>query len=205
MSNATKPFRSLRLRIALLIFVAFTALAVAMIGQSGGRLTKAHLDAGRAQLQAMANTWNNGFASRDLQQPEKIQAHINKLREQVPDLHKISISWHNATGETLLVQSGHSHDPSGTKRDVTTNKVRRYGAGSSPAPIDARDYDGYREVRAKDAAHYGELNVPMRRGGRTVAALELHYDLKKLDAALLSDKQTLAVSAMLAALTLTLL
>jgi diguanylate cyclase (GGDEF)-like protein len=205
MSNATKPFRSLRVRLALLITFAFAALAVAMIAQSGGRLKTAHLDAGRAQLQAMANTWNNGFASSDLQQPDKIQAHINKLRDQVPDLHKISVSWHNVAGETLIVQSGHSHDPSGTKRDVTTNKVRRYGAGSSPAPIDERDYAGYREVRAEDGAHYGELNVPLRRAGRTVAALELHYDLKKLDTALLSDKRTLAVSAMLAALTLTLL
>ena len=196
---------TLRIRLALIVIAAFGALTIATMSQSGDRLKNAHLDGGKRQLQAIATSYGNGFHTADLQRPELLQKRINELRAAAPDIHKISISWHDSQNRTLLVQSGHDHDPDGTKRDVTTNRVRRYGGGSSPAPIDARDFHSYREVHAKDGAHYGELNAPLPRGEHPVAALELHYDLKSLDEALATDKSTLAVSGILAALTLTLL
>ena len=67
--------------------------------------------------------------------------------------------------------------------------MKRY-RGSRPAPIDAGIY-GYREIHGADGVHYGELNRRLRtRGGGTAAAIELHYDLATLDAALARDKRT---------------
>ena len=203
--SKTPLFGTLRIRLALIVIIAFGALTLATISQSGDRLKNAHLEGGERQLKAIATSYGNGFRAEDLNHPDLLQERINELRAAAPDIHKISISWHDPQNRTLLVQSGHEHDPDGTKRDVTTNRVRNYGRGSSPAPIDAGDYHDYREVRAKDGAHYGELNAPLPRGKRPVAALELHYDLKSLDQALASDKSTLAISGILAALTLTLL
>ncbi len=115
------------------------------------------------------------------------------------------MSRHDAAGDTLLVSAGHEHDPDGAKRDVTTGRVQRSTRGSEPAPIDAARY-GYQEVRAADA-HYGELNYAVRRGpGRSlVAALGLHYDLKRLDTELAKHKRIVTAATVLAALTIGLL
>jgi diguanylate cyclase (GGDEF)-like protein len=199
------PFSKLRPRLGLLVFLAIAALAVFVGKESADRLTRTHAEAGRNQLQAIADTFDNNLDEGALADPDTLQRRINRLREGNETLHKISVSWHDAHANTLLVQSGHQHDPDGTKRDVTTHRIQRFAGGSSPAPIDAREYGAYREVRAADGAHYGEINRPIKRGGHEIAALELHYDLKSLDLALANDKRTLAVAAALAALTLTLL
>ncbi|MDP8943290.1 MAG: diguanylate cyclase [Actinomycetota bacterium] len=197
------PLRTLRLRLGLLVLAGVAALAFFLSGQFGARHTAAYQRAAQDQLRAIAVTWDDGFRGVDLDSPNRLQRRIEKLRADNETLHKISISWHGRRGKTLLVQSGHVHDPDGTKRDVSTGKVVPW-KGSAPAPIDAGSY-GYREVHGADKVHYGELNYPVKRHGRTVAAMELHYDLKKLDQALAADKRTVAVASTVAALGLGLL
>ena len=175
------PLKNLKPRIALLVFVTVGALALFMSWQFSNRLTSTYQEAGRTQLRAIAGTWDDGFRGTDLENPEALQRRIDKLRANNETLHKVSLSWHDRADDTLLVQSGHEHDPGGTKRDVTTGKVQRVGSDNpNPAPIDVGRYD-YREVNAADGAHYSELNYPVKRNGQTAAAMELHYDLKDLD------------------------
>lgn len=96
----------------------------------------------------------------------------------------------------MMVSAGHTHDPDGAKRDVTTARVQRATRNSQPAPIDVAEY-GYRQVDAADGAHYAELNYAVHRGETKVlvAALELHYDLKGMDQALAADKRRIALAA----------
>jgi diguanylate cyclase (GGDEF)-like protein len=206
--KALNPFTNLRPRLGLLVFAAVAALVVFVSIQSGERLKRAYHDAGQTQLEAIATTMTTGFHEihhGDLMHPDVLQERINRLRKKIPTLHKVSFSWHDDQGRTLLVQSGHTHDPDGTKRDVTTHRVEYRGQGTNPAPIDARDFGPYREVHGIDGIHYGELNRPVKHEGHTLAAVELHYDLKELDLALARDKRTLAIAAGLAAITLSLL
>ena len=195
------PFTSLRVRLGLLVFAAIAGLTTFMAFVFDARLTEAYENAGQEQLRAVANTFADGVEESDLRDPEALQRRVSGLQAENETLHKLSVSWHNRDGATLLVQAGHEHDPDGTKRDVSTAQVLTLAADSRPAPIDAKAY-GYREVRARDGAHYAELERPLRHGGRTIAALELHYDLAGLDSALARDKRTVAVVGALSALTL---
>jgi diguanylate cyclase (GGDEF)-like protein/putative nucleotidyltransferase with HDIG domain len=198
------PLASLRVRLGLLVFAAIGALTVFMTLVFSERLTEAYQHAGRAQLHAVADTFADGIKRSDLSDPDALQRRVNALQANNETLHKISVSWHDRKGATLLVQAGHEHDPDGTKRDVSTSEALTLAADSRPAPIDARSY-GQREVRATDGAHYAELERPLRSGGRTIAALELHYDLAGLDSALGRDKRTVGVVGVLSGLTLMLL
>jgi diguanylate cyclase (GGDEF)-like protein len=198
------PFASLRMRLGLLVFAGIAGLTIFMTLVFDARLSEAYEDAGRAQLQAVADTFADGVESSDLSDPEALQRRVKALQANNETLHKLSVSWHDRAGATLLVQAGHEHDPDGTKRDVSTAEVLTLAADSRPAPIDARSY-GYREVRARDGAHYAELERPLRNAGRTIAAVELHYDLAGLDSALARDKRTVTVAGVLSALTLMLL
>ncbi|MDP8943070.1 MAG: diguanylate cyclase [Actinomycetota bacterium] len=196
-------FAKLRLWVGLVVLAGVSALALFLSAQFSGHLGRAYREAGRNQLEGLARAWGQGLRSADLRRPRRLQRRINTFRRHDETLHKISISWHGKRRRTLLVQSGHVHDPDGAKRDVTTSRVAR-SRGGKRAPIDAREW-GYREVRAADGAHYGELNYPLRRHGRRIAAMELHYDLKNLDQGLARDKRNVALAAGGAAILLSLL
>ncbi len=202
------PLRTLRARIGLIVLGVIAALALFMAQYLSDRLTTSYEEAGQAQLSAIASMWDDSFRLKHLGSPVRTQRRMNALREKNPTLHKLSLSWHDRTGGTWLVSSGHEHDPDGTKRDVTTGAVTRSESRVNPAPIDARNFR-YHEVNAADGAHYAELNYPLQRfreGRRQiVGALELHYDLKTLDAALAADKRTLTFASILAAATAALL
>jgi diguanylate cyclase (GGDEF)-like protein len=195
------PF-GLRARMAFFAFVAIAALAWVLAVQSTGRISRTYEDASRSELNAIATTWADGFRPSDLDDPSQLQARLRKLKTGNANLHKISVSWHDARGRTLSVSAGHVHDPDGTKRDVTTS-APVVAPGSNRAPIDAGEY-GYRDVRGTDGVHYGEVNHRLRGadGARTVAALELHYDLKNRDLAMAHDRQATAWTALAAALVL---
>ncbi|MBA3420796.1 MAG: GGDEF domain-containing protein [Thermoleophilaceae bacterium] len=201
------PLRTLRLRVGLLVLGVIAALAVFTTQYFSERLTNSYREAGRAQLGAIASLWDDSFRLKQLGHPEGIQRRINALRQKNETMHKLSVSWHDPSGGTWLVQSGHEHDPDGTKRDVT-GAVTRSESVANPAPIDERDFR-YHEVNATDGAHYAELNYPIRRfrDGRQqlVGALELHYDLKQLDQSLAADKSALTMASALAAVTAALL
>ena len=200
------PFARLGVKLGLVLTGAMAALAVVAITVFSGRLTEAYQAHGQENLQSIARTWDDGFHVTSLSDPAYVQERIARLRMLNPGIHKISVSWHDPVdGETLIVQDGHTHDPDGVKRDVTTHRLQVVaGAQRNRAPID-EGAQGYREIHAADGAHYAELNVPLRRGGSTRAMLELHYDLKTLDQALASDKRTVAVTAVITAILLTLL
>jgi diguanylate cyclase (GGDEF)-like protein len=204
LSRAARRTRLYRLRpkMSLLVLAGIGALALFLSYQSSKSLSEAYQEAGQSELQAIAATWDDGFRGVDLSRPTLLQRRIEKIRRNNPNLHKISLSWHDAEDRTLMVSSGHEHDPDGTKRNVTTSRVQ-LSPGGAQAPIDAAHY-GYREVRARDGAHYGELNYPVRRGPSRslVAALELHYDLKGLDTALADQKRMIGFAALIAALIL---
>lgn len=202
-----RPLRTLTLRVGLIVLVVIAALAVFTTQHFSQRLTDSYREAGSAQLGAIASLWDDSFRVRQLRHPEGIQRRINELREKNETLRKLSVSWHDPRGGTWLVQSGHEHDPDGTKQDVT-GAVSRAESLANPAPIDEDNFR-YHEVNAADGAHYGELNYPLRRfrDGRrqVVGALELHYDLKQLDESLAADKRTLTIASALAAVTAALL
>ena len=198
------PFAKLGFKLALVLICAMAALALLATFVFSGRLTNAYQEHGESNLQSIARTWDDGFKVTSLGNPSYVQERIARLRALNPGIHKASVSWHDPVdGETRMVQDGHSHDPDGAKRDVTTHRVQVVSGGRR-APID-ESQGGYHEVQAADGAHYAEINVPLRRGGKVRAMLELHYDLKTLDQALASDKRTVTIAAALAALTLTLL
>ena len=198
------PARRLRARIALLVVLAVSALAVLMATQSRARLAQAYDDAGRTTLQGIAATFDDGFSSADLRDPAALQQRMTRLKEEVPELHKVSLSWAAVGGGTMLVQAGHEHDPDGTKRDVTTARVIRT-AGKTPAPFDAPDYR-YAKLRAAQA-HFARLERPIgtAASGGPLAVLELHYDLATLDVASQREQRTIAAIAVLGAITVSLL
>ena len=194
------------LKLGLVVFGAMTALAVLATLVFTNRLEETYRDAGKAQLEALAKTWDDGFRVTSLQgDPAYLQERISRLRGLTNEtVHKMVVSWKGPGGEDLLVQDGHDHDPDGVKRDVTTSRVMQWIGKDNKAPI-ALGPQPYREVRAADGAHYGKLLYGVRRGGTLRAVVELHYDLKALDAALAADKRTVLTIAVLTALTLTLL
>ena len=184
--------------------LAVSALAVLMATQSRARLGQAYDDAGRTTLQGIAATFDDGFSSADLRDPSALQQRMTRLKDEVPELHKVSLSWAAEGGGTMLVQAGHEHDPDGTKRDVTTARVIRT-AGKTPAPFDAPDYR-YAKLRAAQA-HFARLERPIgtAANGGPLAVLELHYDLKTLDEASQREQRTIASIAVLGAITVSLL
>ncbi len=192
--------RRLRTRVVLLVALAIGAFAAQTSYISATQVAAIYDDAARSELRAIAGTWDDGFRGTDLRRPGRLQRRIERLKRNNPNLHKISVSWHDRAGETLMVSAGHSHDPDGTKRDVTTARVRRSAPGSQPAPIDVAAY-GHRQVRAADGAHYAELNYAVRRGrtNSLMAAMELHYDLKGMDQALAAAKRRMVLAASAAA------
>jgi diguanylate cyclase (GGDEF)-like protein len=195
------PF-GLRARMAFIAFVAIAALAFVLAHQSADRLSQTYEDASRSELNAIATTWADGFGAADLKDPARLQARLQKLKDGNPNLHKISVSWHDSEGDTLIAQAGHVHDPDGTKRDVTTTEPL-VARGTNPAPVDAAEY-GYRDVHGTDGVHYAELNHRLTVPGpkATIAALEVHYDLKKRDLAMAADNEATAWTALIAALVL---
>ncbi len=199
------PFSRVSIKLALVVLSAMLALAITATLVFTKRLEEAYHKAGRAQLQAIADTWDDGFRITSLNNPPRLGRRIARLRELNPTIHKISVSWKNAKGDTVIVQDGHTHDPDGVKRLISSTDPVTLAPGSAiTAPIDEGDR-AYHEVHAVDGAHYAEINRSVHRGGKTIAMLELHYDLAGLDAALASDKQTVIAAAILAAITLTLL
>ncbi|MGI8632083.1 MAG: bifunctional diguanylate cyclase/phosphohydrolase [Solirubrobacterales bacterium] len=195
------PLISLRVRLGFVVLGAVLILAVFLNNEFGKRLTNSYHQAGRITLNSIAGTWDDGFRGTDLENPDRMQERIELMRANNPALHKISISWHEGPN-TLMVADGHEHDPDGVKREISTSEVRQITQGSPRrAPIDENSFDS-REVSAVDGAHYVELNYPVKRSGKTIAALELHFDLKNLDAALARDKRTVFIAAILAAFTL---
>jgi diguanylate cyclase (GGDEF)-like protein len=180
------PLRRLRPRIALIVFAVVGCLALLVSLQSADRLTDVYEEAGRTQLNAIATTWDTTFRAADLRDPAALQRRVEQLQASNAQLHKISLSWHDERGRTLIVQAGHEHDPNGVKRDVTTSQVTK-ARGDVPIDEGARPYV---EVRSAQA-HFAEQNYPLVRRAEAAAMLELHYDLKSLDLALASDKQSL--------------
>lgn len=199
--------RRLRTRLVLIVVAAIGVLTLQVGHLSNSKVESIYEQAARSELHAIAGTWDDGFRGTDLGRPRRLQRRIERLKRNNPNLHKISISWHDRAGDTLMVSAGHSHDPDGAKRDATTARVRRSSTGGGqPAPIDVADY-GYRQVNAVDGAHYAELNYAVRRGETDVlmAALELHYDLKVMDQALAADQRRIAMAAAAAAAVLVIL
>jgi HAMP domain-containing protein len=195
--EALNPASRLRPRLALLVVVAVGAVAALMGVQSSARISEAYESAGRTTLAGMAAAYEDGFDDAELRDPAGMQQRMMELKERLPALHKISVSWRSSDGGTMLVQAGHEHLADGAKRDVSTARVL---PGGARAPFDAPDVS-YREVRTA-GAHYARLDhlLHVPRSRRPAAVLELHYDLKALDVAREREQRTLIAIAVLGAL-----
>ena len=211
MSNTAEPPKAhpplltrVSVKLGLVVLAATCALAFTATLVFTHRLENAYHDAGRAQLESIASTWDDGFRITSLNNPRRLGRRVARLRELNQTIHKISVSWRLPDKDTLMVQDGHEHDLNGVKRDVSTTAPIHLEGSDPKAPIN-QGGQRYHEVHAADGAHYAEIQEPIRRGGKTIAMLELHYDLAGLDAALAEDERTVTVAAMLAAITLTLL
>jgi GGDEF domain-containing protein len=202
-SQGPDPF-VLRARVVLLVLCTIGALTVFMGFQSSRGLTRAYHEAGRSELRAIASTWDDGFRLVDVREPERLQRRMARVKRNNPNLHKIGMSWRDREGRRWLVAIGHEHGPDGAKRDVTSRADRYLLAPGRFAPID-QPASGYREAR-EGAAHYLELVHPVERPGRgVVAALEVHYDLKRLDQAKAREQDQLLLTGVAVATALALL
>ncbi|MDO9354550.1 MAG: diguanylate cyclase, partial [Solirubrobacteraceae bacterium] len=199
-SSSTRA--SIGVKLAILNVVAMTVLAVMASVVFTHRLESSYRDAGRGQLNGIAETWKQTFRIRGLDDggSGRVQRRLDAIREANPTLHKINISWQGDDGRYYYVQSGHIHDPNGIKRDVTTTGVQPV-AVDQKSPME-QGPEGYHEVRAADGAHYAEIHEPVLRRGKVRAMLELHYDLKELDYALARDKKIVIGVSVLTAITL---
>jgi diguanylate cyclase (GGDEF)-like protein len=191
----------LRPRITAVVLAGVLALGFVMVQLSSGTLSRSYERAGESELQAIATTWNEGFRSEDLAMPEMLQRRVTRLQAVNQRLHKISLSWYDDAGRTLVVQAGHEHDPDGVKRNITTSEP--ITVGPNVAPIDAGP-EAYREIEAADGAHYGKMIRPVSgdADGEPLAMLELHYDLAMLDEAQAADGRTMSGVGLAAAMLL---
>lgn len=198
------PLKSIGVKIALLNVVVVIIFALVASTVFTRRLEASYRQAGEAQLRGIAETWKQTFRMGGLDDSsDRVQRRLDAIRKHNPTLHKINISWKGDDGKYHYVQSGHTHDPDGAKRDVSTKGVQTVDKGTlTPFQEGPKEYH---EVNAADGAHYAEIDEPVMRRGKTRAMLELHYDLKDLDAALARDKRTVIMASVLAALTLWLL
>ncbi len=196
------PALGIGFKIALLTVVAMISLALVASVVFTRRLEASYRQAGEAQLRGIAETWKQTFRLNGLDtEPARVQRRLDAIRENNPTLHKINVSWKGADGRYRYLQSGHAHDPDGAKRDVSTKGAQLAKRGTlTPFQEGPKSYH---EVRAADGAHYAEIDEPILRRGATKAMVELHYDLKELDAALARDKRTVIGASVLAAITLT--
>lgn len=195
------PLASIGVKLALLNVVAMIILALVASIVFTRRLEASYREAGKAQLGGIAETWKQTFKLGGLEsESERVQRRLDAIRENNPTLHKINVSWKGEDGTFRYIQSGHVHDPAGIKRDVTTKGAQAAAAGTTtPFQEGAK---AYHEVSAADGAHYAEIDEPVVRRGKVRAMLELHYDLKDLDAALAEDKRTVIIASVLTAVTL---
>jgi len=104
---------------------------------------------------------------------------VSRLKERNGNLTRISVSWHDVHGLTKVVEAGAGSDRDGY-------------------PIDAGPR-AYHEVSAGDV-HYAEIHHPVGLGPD--AMLELQYDLAHLDHAQASDRRTLSLLGLGAAVAL---
>src|SRR5688500_12631682 len=111
--RSLNPLTRLMPRVAVFLVLGIAALAAFLSAQSSGELSRAHRQAAEEQLRSIAATMDDGFRMSDLNHADRLQRRIARLKTKVPNLHKISISWVNRDGETLLLQAGHEHDPDG--------------------------------------------------------------------------------------------
>lgn len=198
------PLRRIGVRLGLLSVTGMCILAALASVIFTRRLEESYRAAGKTQLTGIATTWQQTFRVRDLDDASgRIERRLDRIRANNPTIHKINVSWRGSDGRYRFAQSGHTHDPDGVKRDVTTKGVQVVQPGTT-TPIQEGD-KGYHEVKAADGAHYAEINEPVVRRGQMRAMLELHYDLADLDAALARDKRTVILASVLTAFTLWLL
>src|SRR3712207_6404002 len=136
-SQRSHPFAKLGVKLGLVLIFAMTTIVVVAIVVFSGRLSEAYQEHGETNLQSIARTWDDGFKVTSLDDPAYVQERIARLRMLNPGIHKASVSWHDPVdGGTRLVQDGHSHDPDGVKRDVTTHRVQTVSGQRTRAPID---------------------------------------------------------------------
>ncbi len=203
-SRRFRPAAGIGVKLILLNVVAMLILALIASVVFTRRLEASYREAGAAQLRGIAETWKQTFRLNGLDtEPERVQRRLDAIRENNPTLHKINISWKGEDGRYRYLQSGHTHDPDGAKRDVST-KGAQLATRNAVTPIQEGP-KAYHEVRAADGAHYAEIDEPIVRRGKTKAMVELHYDLKDLDYALARDKRTVVLASVLAAITLSIL
>ena len=100
------PFTGLRPRIAALVLGGVLVLAAIMVQVSARSLNNAYERASRAELNAIATTWEDGFEVSDLADPQLMQQRVQVLQERNPHLSKIAVSWQDVHGRTRVAEAG---------------------------------------------------------------------------------------------------
>jgi len=96
----------LRSRIAALVLGGVVLLAAVMAEVSSHSLGEAYERSARAELAAIAATWEDGFALSDLADPELMQERMLRLRELNPRLTEVTVAWHDALGRRHVAGAG---------------------------------------------------------------------------------------------------
>ncbi len=100
------PLTGLRARIAALVLGGVLVLAAVMISASAGSVDDAYERAARAELTAIATTWEDGFDASELADAQLMQERVQRLHDLNPHLTKIAVSWHDARGRAQVAEAG---------------------------------------------------------------------------------------------------
>jgi diguanylate cyclase (GGDEF)-like protein len=81
-------------------------LAAVMISMSADSVDGAYESAARAELNAIATTWEDGFDASELADGQLMQERVQRLHDLNPHLTKIAVSWHDANGGVQVAEAG---------------------------------------------------------------------------------------------------
>lgn len=88
---AAPALRSLRLRLALLLFAAIAFVSLLVTWSSSRELASAYSEAGKSEALAIARSFADDFSKADLDRPEQLEQRLRTLRQLNPNVHKASI------------------------------------------------------------------------------------------------------------------
>lgn len=177
----------LRTKLGATVLLAVAAFATFVVVQSRRELSSAYQKSGQRQVLAVARTFAEA-ADRGVPHRDEIQARLDRLRQQNPELVKASV---------YVIGDGRPVRLASTDRAA----LRKPAEAHDVAPL--RTGTWHYEEERESGEHVGELTYPLRDGqGRPVAVVGLYFDLGPLDAALARSNRRFLLGAVTTAVLL---
>ncbi len=168
--------RKLRVRVPVALTVAAALCAYVANKASGDELRGSYRETGNQVLATVSEEFRSSLAPDDLRRPEALQRAVERLPRLHPELRWAGV--YRADGGRVSLLASNSRDPnagsSGRVARLAVSRERRVEG----------EVDG-------GGSHLAVLATPLQENGRTVAALELGFDLQVSDAALAERNRTI--------------